>query len=221
MQALSLSRSVLVLAAFAAAVAASAATKTYTFSTTSIQPDDSQTKTLPRFDPTLGTLTSVEFDFDGMVSSLVEAYNPATTGTQSVSVDLNLGLSLQNLDFATSVLGVAYDPAAVSESINHLESKNFNYGKTGVSAANGVAVTNPVALLAVTGLSPISFELTGFDLSTTKFVGANGDALYSSLMQANGKVIYTYQPVPEPSSVAALGLGALGLLRRRARKSAR
>ena len=71
-------------------------------------------------------------------------------------------------------------------------------------------------LTYLTGTTPLNFTVTAKDTSFT--TGPNNiRGVYETLASAKGTITYTYTaaPVPEPASMAALGLGALGLVRRR------
>lgn len=60
----------------------------------------------------------------------------------------------------------------------------------------------------------------GFSKAGTYEVTLRGKFWDGSAFQTSPDTTYTFQAVPEPTSMAALGLGVVGLLRRRAKKSA-
>lgn len=173
---------------------------------------------LANFDTSLGTLTAVDITFSYRSSMSFSAYNP-TGSTQSFGVaggGFTFGVSAPdsistgaNETFNTSgsvasgQTGLYYSPVSTGLISASVPMSDFAAYETPPSGAIGFyTVVGEGLSLNVPNNSPLEFEIQGATLSGTT------------------TVTYTYTPLatPEPASFAALGLGAVGLIRRKRRK---
>jgi len=145
------------------------------------------------------------FGANGITVNLADNFLVGTgvkTVTITYRVDAGAGMLLSGL--TVSPVGIAKD-GSVKIDVDHLGEGVSNYLVT--------AGSTPVALPSQN--FSLSGTQSGYDVITTITLNGTGASSVNKATLYN--VSYTEAPVPEPASMAALGIGIAALIRRRRR----
>ena len=193
-----------------------------------------------KFDTSLGVLTGVEFTLNGHIQGSA-GYENTGTSAAAVTTKLQAQISVGSpgaATIATAQLVAAHDDIATSfdGTTDFGGTSGKTYSSLTADKSTSITLTDPTSLATFVGTGSISLPVVATGLSSASGSG-NLLTKFVSQASASGTLIYIYTPVnppagqtvgpgqpqtvPEPSSVALLVCGGLGLfatLRRNSRK---
>jgi PEP-CTERM motif len=208
------------LALLVAAPAAMAGTISYT---NTISPTATNfpgvTGTLNQFDPSLGTLTSVEITISGIGSTVLTATaNENGNPTVFSEIDTTVGLLLTDPgDAAVHTLQTVTGGPAVDsfDTLTVYYGFPYNSGPESLNPGNNAAAQTLTSNLgSFYGLGNITFDLAGSASTTVSFSGGNATSGQTTSAGADIQITYDYNEgpvVPEPGTLSLFGTGLLGL----------
>jgi len=168
-----------------------------------------QTLSFNKFDPSLGTLTSVEIDLTNVFVTGTASVTNNSGGNSKYTISLTGDYAIT--DSLSNQASVVLTTPSQSTTGNLKDGNTFTtITETNATAGSGsVIFSNPASLALYIG--------TGTTGSTVVLSSANsvdvtfGASPYSTLPISTGSgsydLIYTYTPVPEPSKTAAMMIG--------------
>jgi hypothetical protein len=169
-------------------------TKTVTFPAT--QTNFNLNGVLQQFDPSLGTLQSVEIQHAGSITSEIKVENLSTDSTShitgNVSGTLNLVAPGVNDNLAISGSAGSFDAAKYDTLTDFGGTSGTSFGQKTASNSDTITVTDPTALAAYIGTGTVAVtEAANATSSATG--GGNLEVNVASTAQATITVIYHYK----------------------------
>lgn len=175
----------------------------------------SQALSFPKFDSSLGTLLSVTFRLTGRVDGSVGF---ESKDAQPAVVETCLSAVIALLSPESSLIVSATPAITFVDSVTAYDGIPDLGGTSGKSRSDLSATKSESAGFAVPAddlsgyIGPGTLDLTATATGCSKGSGAGNLMLFFTTgASAVAEVVYEYTPVPEPSSVMAVSLGALSL----------
>jgi hypothetical protein len=174
-----------------------------------------QTLQLQPFDPTLGTLTEATLVLTGSLGATINAQNVSSVAsTGSVTAQTTFTVSSSSLDLNLSPLnlvanghfsGLPGNSAVVPIAVSQTGSDTYLYMDPSMLEA---FTTLPDVLLSASTSTAIGSMFQPYNATT------NVASPTAPIATLTATLTYTYTPslVPEPSALALLGVGIMGLL---------
>lgn len=172
--------------------------------------------TFDKFDPSLGTLEKIHFSLKGIVEGTIKVEN-LDAQQAKVFATLQTTLTLTRPDDSTIVVSIpvaleTFNLAAFDGSIDFAgASGSSSEGLTSMVIETVVSPPPNSDLSLFTGPGTISLPLASVGTSSASGAG-NLVTQFSTMAGAEVSIKYEYVAVPEPSSVALMGLGGFGLM---------
>ena len=160
----------------------------------------------PKFNPSLGTLISVQLDLDGALSTVLTVQNNSGTpssGTVKTEVQLSVqdggsNLTTPQLDLLSPNFAYSLAPSASATS-----------GTLTKSGTSSDTYFLPAVLAEFTGPGTITLNASSFTQTLLSNTGGNTAANQVTSALLTGSVLYNYNSVPEPCAAALASFGLL------------
>ena len=196
---------------------AAANTITYTDSIALDTTNWSDTVSIPKFNPTFGTLDSIKYTLTGHVEGTAKFENQDGAAA-TITMDLSSILKLQRPDLTTIVISVPVastsdDVAAYDGVLDYAGTSGKTYSNLSNDLSENVTSSTAADIALFTGTGDIVMPVLATGASTGSGSG-NLVLQFATAASANVEVVYTYT-VPEPTTMGLLSLGGLALIRRR------
>jgi hypothetical protein len=171
----------------------------------------------PQFNPSNGTLTSVAFEFTGDVGvamfPVTNNTNAETSGDVTATVNFTASDGSRKINLTGGTPAVSLMVVSSYMDVPANGTGNANGQNPGGSSSSPIYTDNAV-LTEFTGTGTYSLTAGAADtnIKVTSGNATLGGGVNNVKAGLNATVTYTYTAVPEPSTLALLAIGALGLL---------
>lgn len=207
----------LLLVQFAAVGMASADSVTYNGAIVLTKTNWNSSITIPKFDATLGTLTSIQFSLAGHVEGSAK-FESLDAAPATVTMDLSAMLKLQRPDLSTLVVTIPVvstldNVTAFDGVIDFGGTSGRTYPDLSADKTESAASSAPGDLVLFTATF-LGENITLPVVATGASSGSGAGNLvlqFGTFASADASVTYFYDPIPEPSSLLALLAGVGGL----------
>jgi hypothetical protein len=158
----------------------------------------SQTQSVAQFNPSLGTLNSVEIILNGKLSSDVKVEN-LDAAPSTVNAQVNGNLSLQGpggtlLSVSPSIVDNSTALSAYDGTLDYGGASGHNFGEQSASAQKSITLTNNLSAWEGNG----NVALTEVGESTSTVSGSGNEQVHiCSEGSGTATVIYNYTPKPQ------------------------
>jgi hypothetical protein len=169
-------------------------TKTVTFPPT--QTNFNLSGLLDKFDPSLGTLESVEIQHNGSITSEIKVENLSTDSVSHITgiVSGTLNLKAPGVDDLLTLTGTAglFDAAKFDNLNDFGGTSGTSFGQKTANGSNTITVTNPADVAQYVGTGQVTVTEDGLATSTASG-GGNLEVNVQSKGQSTITVIYHYK----------------------------
>ena len=171
--------------------------------------DWSNTLSFPKFNSALGTLDKVQLDLSGGFTTTLTITNESDSASNGTAkTEVQLSVQDAGLNLSTPQLDLLSSPFSYSLGAGGSVSSGL-LTQTGTSSDQ---YTLSAILAEFNGPGTISLAASTFTQTDLSNTGGNTAASQVTNASLTGSVTYYYAAVPEPSTFALLGAGAIGLL---------
>lgn len=172
--------------------------------------DWSSPLSFPKFDSSLGTLTAVQLDLQGAMSTELTVTNNSPEASSGYA-KTHLQLSVQ--DAENNLVTPQIDLVSDAYNYDLAAGQSLTSGSLTKSGSSSDTYTSPAILAEFNGPGTIVLNASTFTETFLANTGGNTEAGQVTTGELTGTVTYIY--TPEPASLSMLAVGALGLFSRR------